>query len=276
MVKCGMPYNNKSINTLSVSMALLLLVNLILPCSVFSGDKKTASDTPLFNIKVVNTFPHSEQAFTQGLIFENGLLYEGTGRYGKSELTVRKLENTEPLKTYKLPSSLFGEGITIYKDRLIQLTWRAGIGLVYDPADFRLLTSFSYSFEGWGITNDGYRLIISDGTDTLYFLDPENYKEIKKIKVTDNRNPVIRINELEFIEGKVYANIWKTDRIAIIHPQTGRVEAWINLEKLVMQAGGDNRIKTLNGIAYDKENDRLFVTGKLWPLMYEIKIIPSH
>ena len=252
---------------------LLLLVNLTFPHSVFSGSKNSPTNG-LHKFEVVNTFPHSDQAFTQGLIYKNGLIYEGTGRYGQSELTMRKLESKEPIRKYRLPSSLFGEGITFFKNRIIQLTWRAGIGFIYDPADFQLLRSFSYSFEGWGITNDGNHLIISDGTDRLYFLDPESYEKVREIKVTDNNTPVTRINELEYINGKVYANIWRTDRIAIINPDTGEVEAWINLEKLVAKAGGDNNIKTLNGIAYDGENNRLFVTGKLWPHIYEIKLLP--
>ena len=273
MLKCCMPI---AIKTFKGFFIFSIFLFLIFSQPVFPGQEKTTSHTPRHNFKVVNTFPHSEQAFTQGLVFEKGLLYEGTGRYGKSELTKRKLESIAPIKTYKLPSSLFGEGITIYKNKIIQLTWRARVGLVYDPADFRLIKSFSYSAEGWGITNDGKQLIMSDGTDKLYFLDPESYKKVREIKITDSGTPVSRINELEYIKDRIYANIWRTDRIAIINPGTGQLEAWINLEKLVNQAGGNNSIKTLNGIAYDEENDRLFVTGKLWPHIYEIKIIPSN
>lgn len=273
MVKCCMSFANKTLNRFAILLVFLILVSSQPVCSDNNND---ISGAPLFDYKVLNTFPHDDQAFTQGLVFKEGVLYEGTGRYGKSELTKRMLESIEPIKTYKLPSSLFGEGITIYKDVIIQVTWRAGVGLVYDSTDFRLLKSFSFSTEGWGITNDRKQLIMSDGTDNLYFLDPVSFKEVRRIKVSDNKVPVTRMNELEYIKGKVYANIWKTGRIAIIHPGSGQVEAWINLEKLVMQTGGDNNIKTLNGIAYDEENDRIFVTGKLWPAMYEIKIIPSN
>lgn len=268
-----MSFAKGTVNRSSIIFIFLILIS---SQPVFSDNDKTASRTPLFGYKVLNTFPHDQKAFTQGLVFENGRLYESTGRYGKSKLTKRKLYSIEPIKTYRLPSSLFGEGITKYKDRIIQLTWRAGVGLIYDSTDFRLLNSFSYSTEGWGITNDGKHLIMSDGTDKLYFLDPESFKETKRVKVLDNNNPVTKINELEYIKGKIYANIWETDHIAIINPRTGRVEAWINLERLAAQAGGDNTYKTLNGIAYDTEKDRIFITGKLWPKIYEIKIIPSN
>jgi len=267
-----MSFVNKPLYRFAILLVFILLISSQPVCSDNNIEISRAS---LFDYEVLNTFPHDDQAFTQGLAFEKGVLYEGTGRFGKSELTKRMLESIEPIKRYKLPSSLFGEGITFYKNEIIQLTWRAGVGLVYNPTGFRLLKSFSYSTEGWGITNDGKHLIMSDGTDKLYFLNPESYKEMRQIKVTDNGNPVIRINELEYIKGKIYANIWKTDRIAIIHPESGIIEGWINLDKLVNQAGGDNNYKTLNGIAYDEENDRIFVTGKLWPEIYEIRIIPA-
>lgn len=268
-----MPFVHKTFNRFAILYIFLILISSQPVCS---DSRMGTSHTPLFDYKVVNTFPHDNQAFTQGLAFEKGVLYEGTGLYGKSELTMRKLQNKKPIKTYKLPSSLFGEGITYYRNKIIQLTWRAGVGFIYDPSDFRLIKSFTFSTEGWGITHDSKQLIISDGTDNLYFFEPESFKEIRRIKVSDNKNPVTRINELEYIKGKIYANIWKTGRIAIIHADSGQVEAWINLEKLVIQAGGDNSIKTLNGIAYDKENDRIFVTGKLWPAIYEIRIIPAE
>ncbi len=271
MVKCSMSFVQKTCNRFSILLLFLILISSQPVCS----DNRDILHTPLFDYKVVNTFPHDEKAFTQGLVFENGMLYEGTGLYGKSALTMRTLDSIEVLQTYRLPSSLFGEGITYYNNSIIQLTWRAGVGFIYDPSDFRVLTSFSFSTEGWGITNNGHTLIMSDGTDNIYFLDPENLKETRRIKVTDNKNPVTSINELEYIKGKIYANIWKSDRIAIIHPDSGQVEGWIHLTKLVRKAGGDNKIKTLNGIAYDNENDRIFVTGKLWPEMYEIKIITS-
>ncbi|UCH80096.1 MAG: glutaminyl-peptide cyclotransferase [Nitrospiraceae bacterium] len=263
-------------NTFSRFPILFFLLLLIFSQPVCSDNNNHVSLSLLIDYKVINTFPHDDQAFTQGLAFKNGLLYEGTGMYGKSELTKRRLESIRPLKRYKLPSSLFGEGITVYNDKIIQLTWRSGTGLVYQLSDFRLLGSFSYTTEGWGITHDGKQLIMSDGTDSLHFLDTESYKEIKRVKVFDDSTPVRRLNELEFIKGKIYANIWKTDRIAVINPKSGQVEAWLNLEKLTAQAGGDNTYKTLNGIAYDEENDRLFVTGKLWPKIYEIKVIPAE
>ena len=268
-----MSFEHKTLNRLSILFVFLILISSQPVCS---DNKNDISGAPLFDYKVLNTFPHDDKAFTQGLAFEKGMLYEGTGLYGKSELIKRTLESNEQVMTYKLPSSLFGEGITIYKDRIIQLTWRAGVSFVYQLSDFRLLKSFSFSTEGWGITHDGNMLIMSDGTDKLYFRDPESFKEIKSIKVSDSDSPVTRINELEYINGKIYANIWKTGRIAIINPESGNVEGWLNLDKLVSQAGGDNNYKTLNGIAYDEENDRIFVTGKLWSEIYEIKLISAN
>jgi len=237
--------------------------------------KKTGQSISSYTYSIVNIFPHDDKAFTQGLVFDEGILYEGTGLNGSSSLRAIKLETGEALKRLKLPARYFGEGITVFGNRLIQLTWRSGTGFIYDKTNFKLLGEFHYRTEGWGITHDGRRLIMSDGTAHIYFLDPETYEMTGGIDVTDEDGPVTRLNELEYVRGDIYANVWQTDSIVIIDPGTGRVKGRIQLVKLLEHAGGDKGMKTLNGIAYDKETDRLFVTGKLWPGIYEIEIIPS-
>ena len=236
----------------------------------------TSTPTPAartFTYEVVNTYPHDRNASTQGLVFENGVLYEGTGLRGHSTLRKVELATGDVLQIRQLPDRLFGEGITIFGDRIIQLTWHAGVGFVYDKDSFELLQIFTYPTEGWGITHDDQRLIMSDGTSTLHFLDPETLEEIDRIEVYDQNGPVTRLNELEYIEGEIYANVWQTDRIARIDPQTGRVIAWIDLAGLLDPEELDSPVDVLNGIAYDADEDRLFVTGKLWPKLLEIELI---
>lgn len=231
------------------------------------GSNASAGTVPLYTYKVINTYPHDKEAFTQGLVFEDGYLYEGTGQYGSSTLRKVELKTGKFLQTYKLPPRFFGEGITIYKQHIIQLTWRSQIGFVYDKKSFSLRREFHYATEGWGITHDGKRLIMSDGTATLYFLDPETFTQKGTLQVRDENGPVKNINELEYIHGEIYANVWQKNRIARISPHTGRVIGWIDLGGLCTWKG------VLNGIAYDAKHDRLFVTGKLWPYLYEIKAI---
>jgi glutaminyl-peptide cyclotransferase len=229
---------------------------------------------PTYTYYVVNTYPHDRHAFTQGLVLEDGVLYEGTGLLGRSTLRRVDLETGAVLEIRELPPQFFGEGITIYGDRVIQLTWQSNVGFVYDRDTFEVLQEFTYSTEGWGITHDGERLIVSDGTSTLYFWDPQTFEEIGRIEVFDNYGPVSRLNELEYIKGEIYANIWQTDRVARIAPGTGEVIGWVDLEGLLTAEDRLEPIDVLNGIAYDAENDRLFVTGKLWPKLFEIKLIP--
>jgi len=236
--------------------------------------KQTAQLISSYTYNVVNIFPHDDKAFTQGLVFDEGILYEGTGLNGSSSLHAINLGTGKVLKELKLPSRFFGEGITVFGNNLIQLTWRSGTGLIYDKKNFNLLGEFHYETEGWGITHDGRSLIMSDGSANIYFLDPVTYEMTGQIEVTDNNGQVNRLNELEYVRGQIYANVWQTDSIVIIDPGTGRVKGRIDLAKLVNLARGDRVMKTLNGIAYDKETDRLFVTGKLWPNIYEIRIIP--
>lgn len=239
-----------------------------------SEQKKTDHNVPSYTYRIVNIFPHDDKAFTQGLVFEEGVLYEGTGIRGKSELRRIKLDTGELLHGIKLPEIYFGEGITVFGDRLIQLTWKSQTGFVYDKNNFGLIRTFHYTTEGWGLTHDGKRLIMSDGTAYLYFLHPETFERTGQIEVNDDKGPVTSLNELEYIRGEIYANVWQTNNIAIINPDTGRVKGWIDLGALSRLAGGDNAVKTLNGIAYDKGNNRLFVTGKLWPRIYEIELVP--
>lgn len=233
------------------------------------------SHTPVASYRVLHVYPHDPQAFTQGLVYRDGVIYEGTGLNGRSTIRKVRLENGEVLQLQKVDSQYFGEGIAVVDDTIYELTWQSGIGFLYDRTTFTRKGTFTYHGEGWGLTYDGQRLIMSDGTAFLRFLDPATQKEMSRIEVKDGTTPVGNLNELEFVKGEVLANIWQTDRIARISPKTGRVTGWIELTGLltpretqdVEAAGG-----VLNGIAYDAAGDRLFVTGKLWPKLFEIKI----
>jgi len=209
------------------------------------------------------------------LVFEDGVLYEGTGLNGRSTLRRVKLETGEVLQIHELPAQFFGEGVTVYGNDIIQLTWQSHVGFVYDRDSFELLQEFNYSTQGWGITHDGERLIMSDGTATLYFLDPETFEEIGRVGVYDNDGSVNRLNELEYVQGEIYANVWQTNCIARIDPQTGQVVGWIELKGLLTPEDRGEPVDVLNGIAYDAENARLFVTGKLWPKLFEIELISA-
>jgi len=236
-------------------------------------DSKISSTIPVYTFKVANIYPHDRYAFTQGLVLDDDVLYEGTGLHGHSTLRRVRLETGEILHTYALPAQFFGEGITIYEDKIIQLTWQSKVGFVYDKASFKLLREFNYSTEGWGITFDGKNLIMSDGTSTLHFLDPESFQEISQIRVFDKDTPVTFLNELEYVKGEIYANVWQTDLIARIAPETGKVAGWIDLKGLLNSQDRNAPVSDLNGIAYDAKNDRLFVTGKLWPRIFEIELV---
>lgn len=230
---------------------------------------------PVYGYRVVNTYPHDTTAFTQGLVYEDGILYEGTGQYGQSTLRRVDLETGEVLQVHQLPANFFGEGIALYGDEIFQLTWRSEVGFVYDKSTFELLREFNYPTEGWGLTHNGRCLIMSDGTDVIYFRDPESFAEIGRLHVYDNNGSVTRLNELEYIQGEIYANVWQTDRIARISPDTGQVTGWIDLSELLNSVSVTTTVDVLNGIAYDAQADRLFVTGKLWPALFEIELIPK-
>ena len=226
---------------------------------------------PVVRAEVVRSYPHDPNAFTLGLTFVDGFLYEGTGHKGESSIRKVKLENGEVVQIQRLDSRYFGEGITIFDDSLIQLTWQANVGFVYDAKTFERRRTFTYTGEGWGLTHDGTRLIMSDGSSELRFLDPKTFKETGRVQVTDGGRPVEQLNELEFVKGEIYANVWMVDRIARISPTTGRVLGWIDLGGLLspQEAVG---VDVLNGIAYDAKGDRLFVTGKWWPKLFEIRV----
>ncbi|MEE9512888.1 MAG: glutaminyl-peptide cyclotransferase, partial [Anaerolineales bacterium] len=225
---------------------------------------------PKYTFRIVNTYPHDPEAFTQGLAFDDGYLYEGTGLRGQSTLRKVDLTTGESVQSLTLDPNLFGEGITLFNGSIFQLTLTSGIGFVYDPDSFSKLGEFGYTPEGWGLTHDGRQLIMSDGSAELRFLNLETFEEVARITVTDRGQPVQWLNELEYVEGEVYANIWQSDVIARISPDTGEVLGWIELSGLLADEPGAG---ILNGIAYDIETGRLFVTGKNWPSLFEIELI---
>jgi len=255
----------------------IILLTIFLSGSLLISMAQTSetqnSAIPTLGYKIINTYPHDRNAFTQGLVFEKGFLYEGTGIRGRSELRKVKAETGEILQTHKLPDQFFGEGITVCGDKIIQLTWQSHQGFVYDRESFELLAEFTYSGEGWGITYDGQRLIMSDGTPVLRFLNPETFEQEGEIEVRDDKGPVSRLNELEYAGGEIYANVWRTERIARISPRTGRVTGWLEPDGLLNFQDIAQPVDVLNGIAYDSEKKRLFITGKLWPKLFEICLI---
>lgn len=232
------------------------------------------SGPALYTYKIVNRLPHDPQAFTQGLVYKDGCFYEGTGLYGHSSLRQVNPADGTVLDQVNLPYTFFGEGITIHQDRIIQLTWREHRAFVYDLASFSLLDTFTYTTEGWGITSDGKYLIMSDGSSLLTYRDPDTFNSVLRLPVRSNGQPVTHLNELEFINGKIFANVWLTDQIAIIDPTSGQVTAWLDLTGLLDPKDHPGQtVDVLNGIAYDEQEDRLFVTGKLWPYIFEIEIM---
>ena len=228
---------------------------------------------PTYGFEVVRSYPHDRAAFTQGLIVRDGFFYEGTGLIGRSSLRKVRIDNGEVVQHKALDREYFGEGITEWKGSLLQLTWQTQIGFVYDMNTFERTKTFPYKGEGWGLTHDGARLIMSDGTAELRFLDPATLTEISRVTVRDGSRPIDRLNELEYVKGEVFANVWTTDRIARISPKDGRVTGWIDLTGLMSMAERGTTDAILNGIAYDEAADRLFVTGKLWPRIFEIKLV---
>jgi glutamine cyclotransferase len=226
--------------------------------------------------RIVHAYPHDQQAYTQGLIYVDGHLYESTGLKGQSSLRMEDLETGRILQLQDVPSQYFAEGLAAWGSTLIQLTWQNHVALVYDRFSFRLLRTVPYPGEGWGLTQDGKSLILSDGTATLRFLDPITLRELRRVTVKDHGSPVTQLNELEFIHGQIYANIWHSDRIARISPATGKVFGWIDLTGLLPPSQRSSPEAVLNGIAYDPAHDRLFVTGKLWPTLFEIKVLPAQ
>ena len=263
----------------SIALVVILGVTAVILIQALSPSGRVVSSIPLemepqMTYEVLNAFPHDSDSFTQGLIFLDGVLFESSGLYGESTLRMVDLESGDVQRIVSLPSEVFGEGLTDWGDTLVQFTWREGVGYVYDREDFSLLTQFGYVTEGWGLTQDGENLIMSDGSATLFFLNPDTYSVISTIEVLDDDSPVTRLNELEYIQGEIFANIWQTDTIVRIDPETGAVNGWIDLSGLLPEAERTPETNVLNGIAYDPETDRLFVTGKLWPKLYEIRLVP--
>ncbi len=233
-----------------------------------------ASVTTDFGYEVIHIYPHDPDAFTQGLVIDEGNLYEGTGLLGHSTLRQVTLETGALLRQHKLPENEFGEGIAVLGNKIFQLTWQSKKGYVYDKKTFELLREFSYETEGWGLTQNGSRLIMSDGTSRLFFLDPESLTVVGELPVWDANGPVTQLNELEWVNGEIFANIWKTEYVVRIDPDTGQVRGRVHLQGLLTQQDRQYNPDVLNGIAYDKPNDRFFITGKHWPKLFEIRLVP--
>ena len=279
-----MPDKKSTSRMRTASLLLLMLLALLAAIALRAPilDAQTVSDStgsssvPTFGYKIIKTYPHDSGAFTQGLVYDGGVFYEGTGEYGQSSLRRVDLETGRVLKQKSLAGTLFGEGVAVWKDRLIQLTWRSGIGFVYDKENLTKEGDFRYQTEGWGITSDGRNLIMSDGTETLHFLDPETFQEKGQIKVEAEGVPVQGLNELEYVKGEIYANVWPTNWIVIISPEKGEVKGAINLQGILQKGDSEQegqKVDVPNGIAYDPEDDRLFVTGKLWPKIFQIELV---
>ena len=254
-------------------MRTLVLIAAAAACAC--GPASQAGGTPEYSYEIVRTYPHDPHAFTQGLVYLDGVLYEGTGLNDESSIRKVKLETGEVLQKRDVPGQYFGEGIIVWKDRILELTWQAQKGLIYDLASFNPKGEFSYPGEGWGLTTDGKRIIMSDGTPEIRFWDPETLKETGRITVNEDGRPVAKLNELEWVKGEIFANVWETERVVRIDPTNGKVLGWINLNGLLTpqeRQGTD----VLNGIAYDAKGDRLFVTGKRWPKLFEIKLVKKQ
>ena len=251
----------------------------VFACGLVVAMQQPAAAVRDYGYRIVKTYPHDPSAYTQGLIYVDGLLYESTGLHGRSTLRKVDLETGRPLQQYAVLAQYFAEGLTAWGSDLIQLTYRTQTGFVYDRATLKLKTSFPYTGEGWGLTHDGKRLIVSDGTAVLRFWDPVTFRETGRLPVRDRGQPVKDLNELEYVQGEIFANVWHTDRIARISPANGNVVGWIDLKNLlkpgeIAAAPPLSGEAVLNGIAYDAARDRLFVTGKLWPRLFEIKLVP--
>ena len=232
----------------------------------------TPAEIPVYTYDIVNTYPHDNKAYTQGLVYYDDELYESTGQYGNSSLRRVELKKGKVKKKIEVPKEYFAEGMTILGGKIYQLTWQQSKGFVYDLKAFRLEREFAYQGEGWGLTTDGHSLIMSDGSHQLRFLDPATFQVQRTVSVFNDKMPLTHLNELEYIRGEIYANIWQSNRIVRLDPQTGRIIAWIDLTSLRPPETFDNTENVLNGIAYDDDHDRLFVTGKRWPKIFEIRL----
>jgi glutaminyl-peptide cyclotransferase len=253
------------------------LTRLLASClasAAFLGAAAPATAAPVFSYKIVRDYPHDPNAFTQGLEYRDGFLYEGTGLNGRSSLRKERLETGQVLERVDIAPEYFGEGITVLGAEIFQLTWQSHTGFVYGRASFHVQRRFSYPGEGWGLTNDGRKIYMSDGSAAIRVLDPRTLTEKRRIQVRDGGAPVTELNELEWVEGEILANVWQTDRIARISPATGQIAGWIDCSGMLPSVFRTSSDAVLNGIAYDARTKRLFVTGKLWPRLYQIQIVP--
>jgi glutaminyl-peptide cyclotransferase len=245
-------------------------------CGLIAAVLTAVAQTPEYGYQVVHVYPHDPNAFTEGLEYRAGFLYESTGLKGHSWLRKEKLETGQVLQQIDLEPEYFGEGITILNQQIVQLTYMTEIGFVYDQSNFHVKRTFNYSGEGWALTNDGQNIYMDDGSAQIRVWDPTTLQEKRRMTVHDRGQPVINVNELEWVRGELYANIWQKDVIARISPADGRVLGWINLAGILPAADRTGNEDVLNGIAYDVLGNRLFVTGKLWPKLFEIKVVPLH
>ena len=259
--------------------------------AVACGPTTEAGSVPEYTYQVVHVYPHDRSAFTEGLFYLDGFLYEGTGEWGESSIRKVKLETGEVLQRCEIPAAYFGEGIVKWKDRLIELTYKSKVGFIYDFNTFdpcpvpendekHRFAFDSDTGEGWALTTDGKRIIMDDGSAKLFFWDPETLKPVGSVAVTDRGEPVKQINELEWVKGEIFANVWTTDKIVRINPANGHVTGWVDCTGLLSPAdrieGGPQQTDVMNGIAYDAKGDRLFVTGKRWPKLFEIKLVKKQ
>jgi glutamine cyclotransferase len=265
---------------MSRNFGLILMIALCFAAPSCGSDSGTGTGSgtnsgagaPKYSYVIVLVYPHDTAAFTQGLIFQDGKLLESTGQEGQSTLRSVDLDSGQVVRKVDVPSQYFAEGMTLLNGKLYQLTWQHQLGFIYDYQTFEKVGQFNYQGEGWGLTNDGKSLILSDGSNRIRFLNPVTFSVTKTIAVTDNGKPVSRLNELEFIQGEIYANIWHDERIVTINPDTGAVTSWIDFTGLLKPGEARDSEAVLNGIAVDQSTGRLFVTGKLWPKLFEVKI----
>ncbi|MFO7569638.1 MAG: glutaminyl-peptide cyclotransferase [Smithellaceae bacterium] len=261
-------------------LALMLLAALWIPASVSYADSFSRLYSPLLKtrvlitrISVLNQYDHDRQAFTQGFVYHNGHLYESTGLYGKSTLSETQFSSGEVLRRHQLPPEYFAEGIAIFENRIYQLTYQNEMGFIYDLETFKIRGRFSYRGEGWGLTTDGKHLVMSNGSSTLTFHEPDTFKIVRSIQVKDGETHIEQLNEMAFVEGEIWANIFMEDVIVRISPKTGKVTGWIDLSVLYSYLPKNTQVDVLNGIAYDPQAKRIFVTGKFWPKIFEIQLL---
>ena len=257
----------------SLGSALLILLATLAEPALGTNEAPAAASIR-YSYRVVASHPHDPEAFTQGLLFADGKLFESTGGYGESSLRIVDLASGRVLRERRLPDDRFGEGLALSGGRLHQLTWKAGLGFIHDASSLASIGEFRYGGEGWGLAANSESLVMSDGSAELRFLDPATLTEVRRLEVRDGTEPVTGLNELEFVEGDLYANAWPSDRIAIVNPANGQVRGWLDLTGLLPLVFRTPRTDVLNGIAYDAASKRLFVTGKRWPRLFQIEVTP--